>query len=238
MSDFLRKRYEIHLFASHSGFCASTQCRLHCHVCVVHVLRSTMYASIQSQVTKIVISLPPRFLPKGWITTLPPEDHLWVSLALYNGKNDLRELQSWYYPPLPATKYTQPPSPVVFFHHRLFLWLPYRLHDFPLVCSEPGCNHNGLQSAVRSVADWVHDYYMGTEYLECCRCNKKVPGWSLDNPQAEEFPLVVLYQLVLNKMLLLELRDRSLGNTPSLPGSWSRRTRKTISRGRGSKSSQ
>ena len=179
-----------------------------------------MFSALQS----IVISLSPQFLPKGWIATLPPEDHLWVSHALYKGKNDLRELQSWYYPPLPAAKYTQPPSPLVFFHHRLFLWLPYRLHDFPLVCSQPGCNHNRLRSAglfktVRRVVDWVHDYYMGTEYLECGRCNKKVPGWSLDilsqldNHQVEEFPAVVSYQLALDKTLLLELRDRSLGNS-------------------------
>ena len=110
---------------------------------------------------------------------------------------------------------------MVFCHHRLFLWLPYSLHDFPLVCSQPGCNPNRLRSAglfktVRLVVDWVHDYYIGTEYLECGRCNKKVPGWSLDilsqldKHQVEQFLAVVLYQLALDKTLLLKLRDRTM----------------------------
>ena len=164
---------------------------------------------------------------KDWQKTLPPEDHALLSKALYGDHGKLkRNLQMWYYPPQTAPKYSQPPSPKVFFHHRFFLWMPCRMFGYPLVCSRRGCVQEPLTSVclykvVRRVIDRVEDYYMGTEYLQCARCGKRVPAWSLDilsqlnDTQRSYFPAVLSYHLALDKWVLLEMRDWSLGNSSS-----------------------
>ncbi|RUS74336.1 hypothetical protein EGW08_017906 [Elysia chlorotica] len=125
---------------------------------------------------------------KEWLKTLPDEDHVWVSKALFTDSGKLkRDLRSmWYHPPQPAAVYSRPPgppaTPSVF-----FLWMPYPIWGYlfyPFECSQPGCARRqlhscGLYKTVRRVIDQVDDYYMGTEYLECGRCHKS-PGWSLE----------------------------------------------------------
>ncbi|KAK3731260.1 hypothetical protein RRG08_025803 [Elysia crispata] len=131
----------------------------------------------------------------------------------------------WWHPPQPAFVYSQPPAtPNVFFHHRLFLWMPYRILAFPFLCSQPGCDRRqlsscGLYKTVRRVIDQVDDYYMGMEYLECGKCHRKVPAWSqeildqLDICNRLRFPAVLSYHLALDQRVVAELRDRSLDNS-------------------------
>ena len=137
----------------------------------------------------------------------------------------MSQLQMWWHPPQPAFVYSQPPAtPNVFFHHRLFLWMPYRILAFPFLCSQPGCDRRqlsscGLYKTVRRVIDQVDDYYMGMEYLECGKCHRKVPAWSqeildqLDICNRLRFPAVLSYHLALDQRVVAELRDRSLDNS-------------------------
>ncbi|KAK3759937.1 hypothetical protein RRG08_062160 [Elysia crispata] len=165
-------------------------------------------------------------LRKEWLKTLPPEDHVWVANALFTESGRLKsQLQMWWHPPQPALVYSQPPAtPNVFFHHRFFLWMPYRMLAYPFLCSQPGCDRRqlsscGLYKTVRRVIDQVDDYYMGTEYLECGKCHRKLPAWSqeileqLDICNRLRFPAVLSYHLALDRRVVAELRDRSLGNS-------------------------
>ncbi|KAK3739334.1 hypothetical protein RRG08_041655 [Elysia crispata] len=60
---------------------------------------------------------------------------------------------------------------------------------------------------------------MGTEYLECGKCHRKVPAWSqeildqLDICNWLRFPAVLSCHLALDRRVVAELRDRSLGNS-------------------------
>lgn len=158
-------------------------------------------------------SLQELLLPQGWKQSLPKEQHAWVSRALFMrdqaGRPVLKEsLQLWWYPPEPRPIHHNPPSsPAAFFLRPLFLWMPYRLWAFKLVCTQPQCRGQklsgaGLYRTVRRVLDIDGWYYMATEYLECRRCRKKVAGWSrdvldqLDPAHREEFPAILTYRLV------------------------------------------
>ncbi|GFR76580.1 hypothetical protein ElyMa_005803600 [Elysia marginata] len=63
---------------------------------------------------------------------------------------------------------------------------------------------------------------MGTEYLECGKCHKKSPAWNqailkqLGPAQRIEFPAVLSYKLALDRSIVRELRDRTLGNSPTM----------------------
>ena len=146
--------------------------------------------------------------------------------ALFTESGRLKnQLQMWWHPPQPALVYSQPPAtPNVFFHHQFFLWMPYRMLAFPFLCCQPGCDWRQLscghyKTAPRRVIDQVDDYYMGTEYLECGKCHRKVPALSqeildqLDICNRLRFPAVLSYHLALDRRVVAELRDRSLGNS-------------------------
>ena len=161
-------------------------------------------------------------LRKEWLKTLPAQDHVWVANGLFTESGRLKsQLQMWWHPPQPALVYSQPSAtPNVFFHHRFFLWMPYPMLPFPFVCSQPGCDRRqvsscGLYKTVRRVIDQVDDYYMGTEYLECGKCHRKVPAWSqeildqLDICNRLRFPAVLSYHLALDRRVVAELLDRS-----------------------------
>ncbi|GFR92966.1 hypothetical protein ElyMa_000880800 [Elysia marginata] len=168
-------------------------------------------------------------LRKEWFKTLPPEDHIWLSKTIFQESGKLKsQLQMWYHPPQIPLVFSQPPaSPNLFFHHRFFLWMPYRMWNARFLCSQPGCegqqlNSCGLYRTVRRVIDRVDDYYMGTEYLECGKCHKKSPAWNqailrqLDPAQRLMFPAVLSYKLALDSSIVDEMRDRALGNTPTM----------------------
>ncbi|GFR95714.1 hypothetical protein ElyMa_000951600 [Elysia marginata] len=168
-------------------------------------------------------------LRKEWFKTLPPEDHIWLSKSIFQESGKLKsQLQMWYHPPQIPLVFSQPPaSPNLFFHHRFFLWMPYRMWNARFLCSQPGCegqqlNSYGLYRTVRRIIDRVDDYYMGTEYLECGKCHKKSPAWNqailrqLDPAQRLMFPAVLSYKLALDSSIVDEMRDRALGNTPTM----------------------
>ncbi|GFR89434.1 hypothetical protein ElyMa_000793700 [Elysia marginata] len=170
-------------------------------------------------------------LPKEWFKTLLSEDHVWLSKSIFDEGGKLRsQLQMWYHPPQTPLVFSQPPvSPNLFFHHRFFLWMPYRMWNARFLCSQPGCegqrlNSCGLYRTVRRVIDRVDDYYMGNEYmyLECGKCHKKSPAWNqaimkqLGPAQRIQFSAVLSYKLALDRSIVRELRDRTLGNSPTM----------------------
>ncbi|XP_001345268.3 uncharacterized protein si:ch73-112l6.1 [Danio rerio] len=171
-------------------------------------------------------------LPEGWKHTLPKEQQLWVSKALFrrdaSGKLMLTEpLQLWWSNPGPPSKYSQPPpSPEPFFHSRLFLWMPCRMWAYKLCCTKPNCrrlgNHLkpcGLHNTVRKVLDISGWYFMVTEYLECCSCRKKVAGWSqdimdqLDPIHCDKFPAVLTNRLSCDKELVRMMQCQTPGKS-------------------------
>ncbi|XP_067280313.1 uncharacterized protein [Pseudorasbora parva] len=171
-------------------------------------------------------------LPEGWKHTLPKEQHLWVSKALFtkdpSGKLRLTEsLQLWWLPPRPQLLYSQPPPfPDPFFHSRLFLWMPYRMWAYRLVCTKPSCRRLGnylrpcgLYNTVRRILDMSGWYFIVTEYLECCSCKKKMAGWSqdimdqLDLIHREKFPAVLTDRLSCDKELVRLMQCRTPGKS-------------------------
>lgn len=113
------------------------------------------------------------------------------------------ELHLWWYPPGARPIYTQPPATAhPFFQRPFFLWMPYRMWAYHLRC--PTCGGKlmgaGLYKTVRRVLDRSGWYFMGTEYLQCGSCQRKVAGWSqgileqLDIAHREEFPAVLTYK--------------------------------------------
>ncbi|XP_053730492.1 uncharacterized protein LOC128764612 [Synchiropus splendidus] len=168
-----------------------------------------------------------QLLPRGWRATLPEEQQDWVGRALFRrtggGQSVLTtDLRLWWYPPGPRLVYTQPPATShPFFQQPFFLWMPYRMWAYPLKC--PTCKSSlraaGLYKTVRRVLDRSRWYFMGTEYLECHGCRKKVAGWSqaileqLDLSHRREFPAVLTYRLACDKALINTLKVRTLGNS-------------------------
>ncbi|XP_034395653.1 uncharacterized protein LOC117735246 [Cyclopterus lumpus] len=165
-------------------------------------------------------------LPESWRRTLPRVQHGWVCHALFtiepSGHPALNtELQTWYYPPGPKRLYYQPPASLDdFFQRPFFLWVPYRMWKCIISC--PDCGHRmtacGLYKTVRKVLDTDGWYFMGTEYLECCGCGKKLASWSrrivaqLGFEYRSIFPAVLTYRLSCDKKVLMQMRGRSLGN--------------------------
>ncbi|CAJ1069327.1 hypothetical protein MATL_G00263900 [Xyrichtys novacula] len=170
-----------------------------------------------------------QLLPEGWRQTLPEEQHEWLGQALFTrgarGQPVLTtDLRLWWYPPGDRPLYTQPPaSSHEFFQSRFFLWLPYKMWAYRLVC--PVCRRQltgaGLYRTVRRVLDMSSWYFMGTEYLECCSCHRKYVAWAqdileqLDLAHRERFPAVLTYKLSCDKAVIAHLKERTLGNSAS-----------------------
>ncbi|XP_028300700.1 uncharacterized protein LOC114462201 [Gouania willdenowi] len=174
-----------------------------------------------------VVSSADVCLPDAWRETLPPGQHAWLSRALFTrdsaGKAALKsELQLWYHPPGPRHIYFQTPtSPEAFFQRPFFLWMPYRVWRCPIVC--PVCKHKmtscGIYKTVRRVLDRDGWYYMGTEYLECRSCGKKLASWclsilgQLSQEYRSQFPAVLTYRLACDRRVLSQMSGRTLGNS-------------------------
>ncbi|KAI4819925.1 hypothetical protein KUCAC02_027927 [Chaenocephalus aceratus] len=99
---------------------------------------------------------------QAWRSSLPAEQHEWVSRALFVADRAGRpvlspELQLWHHPPGPWPKYSQRPYPDAFFQRPFFLWAPYKRWKYHLKC--PSCAHKltggGLYKTVRRVLDLV-----------------------------------------------------------------------------------
>ncbi|XP_044025644.1 uncharacterized protein LOC122863319 [Siniperca chuatsi] len=170
-----------------------------------------------------------QLLPKSWRMTLPEEQQDWLGRALFTrgtgGQPVLTaDLRLWWFPPGDRPLYTQPPATAhAFFHSRFFLWVPYRMWAYKLVC--PTCGRKltgaGLYKTVRRVLDMSSWYFMGTEYLECCSCHRKYAAWAqdilgqLDLAHQERFPAVLTYKLSCDKTVIGMLKERTLGNSAS-----------------------
>ena len=158
-------------------------------------------------------------LPKTWLDNLPAHEQKWLSKALFQpgpkGQPLLRDsLQLWWYPPQPQLLYHQPPaSPDLFFSRPFFLWMPYRMWKVRLSCVNPTCagyqlNACGLYKTVRRVLDIDGYFYMGTEYLECGCCHKKVAAWSgtvlsqLSPGYRQQFPAILTYRYLISPYFL------------------------------------
>ncbi|XP_048840308.1 uncharacterized protein LOC125713327 [Brienomyrus brachyistius] len=151
-------------------------------------------------------------LPQAWKAQLPKEQHEWLSRALFRRNKDGRpvlidSLQLWWHPPAPRPVFHQPPASPAPFTRPFFLWMPYRIWSFRLLCRQPNCHRTGqhltscsLYKTVRRVLDIDGWYFMATEYLECRLCKKKVVGWSrdvleqLDPAHCAEFPAILTYR--------------------------------------------
>ncbi|KAM9341602.1 uncharacterized protein ABDE67_015265 [Symphorus nematophorus] len=168
-----------------------------------------------------------KLLPKGWRQTLPEEQQDWVGRALFTrgagGQPVLTgELRLWWFPPGDRPLYTQPPTSFhAFYQCRFFLWAPYRMWAYRLAC--PTCGHRltgaGLYKTIRRVLDMNVLYFMGTEYLECCSCHRKYAAWAqdilgqLDLAHQESFPAVLTYKLSCDKVVIGQMKERTLGNS-------------------------
>ncbi|KAF5907191.1 Epithelial-stromal interaction 1, partial [Clarias magur] len=168
-------------------------------------------------------------LPEAWKRSLPVEQQEWVSKAIFvrdqtGGAVLSQDLKLWYYPPGPRSNYSQCPSNhYAFFQRPFVLWAPYRMWEYKFEC--PVCSHRltgcGLYKTVRKVLDRDGWYFMGTEYLECRYCRKKVAAWSqcilrqLGADHRPQFPAVLTYRMSCDKRLLAQMNGHTLGNSVS-----------------------
>ncbi|GFO02874.1 hypothetical protein PoB_002937900 [Plakobranchus ocellatus] len=135
---------------------------------------------------------------------------MWVSKAIFQDSGKLKnQLQMWYHPPQPAAVYSLlPASANVFFTHRFFLRMPYRIWGVPFQCSKPEyCRQQSasceLQKVVPRVIDLSDDHYMEAE----------VASWSMDILNQLDLAHRSYFTTVLDKHVVALLKDRSLGNS-------------------------
>jgi hypothetical protein len=181
---------------------------------------------------KCIISFSDILLPEPWKQTLPKEDQLWLSKALFrvnpfNGRPELdpdRATKLWYYPPQPICQPSHPPKVDRYFAKKLLLWMPRRLWRVRLVCTEELCSRNeltgaGLYRTTRQVFDIDGTYNMAAEYYECSKCKKKFISWSLPLVkqltlgQQLQFPCVLTYRYTCDGKVVRLLRHRGMGNS-------------------------
>ena len=164
-----------------------------------------------NKLTRKSISCTDYPLPEGWKKSLPKEDHIWVSKALFKQwKKDKVELDMskvnklWWYPPQPLLRVHQRPTVNTYFTWHLLLWMPRKLWQVRLHCPHDDCyNHPltivGLHPHVRQVLDLDGYYSLVTEHLECGNCKRKVIRWSqgflyqLDVGRGKQFPIIITY---------------------------------------------
>ena len=171
-------------------------------------------------------------MPEGWKKSLPKEDHIWVSKALFKQSTmkDKAELDMskinklWWYPPQPSLRVHQRPTVNTYFTRRLLLWMPRKLWQVLLLCPHDDCVKHPLTSAglyphVRQVLDLDGFYSLATEYLECGKCKRKVISWSqgildqLDVGHRKQFPIIITYNYACDMRVVRLLRQRGFGNS-------------------------
>ena len=73
----------------------------------------------------------------------------------------------------------------------------------------------------RKVLKLTGVYLLVGENLECTACKKKWPSWNrdilsqLDIPHRKQFPALLTYRYACDESVVLLLRDRTTGNSPS-----------------------
>ncbi|CAM4570339.1 unnamed protein product [Leuciscus chuanchicus] len=171
------------------------------------------------------VQWPQSRLPESWRTALTGEEQEWIGRELFKTDSEGRtklttDLKLWWDPPQPRPSYTQPPaSPAAFFACRLFLWTPLRLWSVRPTCCNRALTKCGLYRTIRRVLDIDGWYLMATEYLECCRCKRKVAAWSqevvgqLGEGHRALFPAILTYKLACDRRVIIQLRERTRGNS-------------------------
>ncbi|CAB1460700.1 unnamed protein product [Pleuronectes platessa] len=170
-----------------------------------------------------VAASQPGWLPAKLRQTIPPQDQKWIAAALWKHKRLRSDLTLWYAPPLPAIIYHQVPAPERFFTHRLLLWMLYHLWNVRLSC--PACRKQltgyGAHKRARKVLDVDTFYLMITETLWCSACKTAYISSSktildqLEMPIRMEFTPILTQRYACDIRVIVHLRDRTLGNSPS-----------------------
>ena len=178
------------------------------------------------------ISCTDYLLPEGWKKSLPKEDHIWVSKALFkqSSMKDKVELDMskvnklWWYPPQPSLRVHQRPTVNTYFTRHLLLRMPRKLWQVRLHCPHDDCNKHPLTSAgpyphVRQVLDLDGYYSLVSEYLECGKCKRKVIGLSqgildqLDVGYRKQSPIIITYNYACDMIVVRLLRQLGFGNS-------------------------
>ncbi|XP_067281933.1 uncharacterized protein [Pseudorasbora parva] len=170
-------------------------------------------------------------LPSGWIRTLPPANHSWVSKALFRWSSEnqpemdyARVDRMWWYPPFPPLNLTEEPEMGCYFGHVLFLWMPRKLWDVKLTCPRLDCVKEdlklaGLHQELRQVVDMEGSYFMASECLVCGKCKQKVISWShdvvsqLDIGHRVQYPCILASQAACDMKVVHFNRQRCLGTS-------------------------
>ncbi|CAM4637419.1 unnamed protein product [Leuciscus chuanchicus] len=172
-------------------------------------------------------------LPLGWIRTLPPANHTWVSKAMFRWSPEkqpemdyARIDRLWWYPPFPPLTLTEEPEMGRYFGHVLFLWMPRKLWNVELTCPRSDCvkeelTSTGLHQELRQVVNVERSYFMASECLVCVKCKREVISWShdivsqLDIGHRVQFPCILASQAACDMMVVRLNRQRCLGTSIS-----------------------
>ncbi|XP_060943163.1 uncharacterized protein LOC133020572 [Limanda limanda] len=165
----------------------------------------------------------PGWLPAKLKKTIPAQDQKWISAALWKNNRLRSDLKLWYDPPTPALIYHQVPAPERFFTHKLLVWMPYHLWKLKLSC--PACSKQltgyGAHKRCRKVLDVDRFYLLITETLFCSACKTSYISSSkqildqLDMPTRMDFSPILTQRFAVDIRVLVPLRERALGNSPS-----------------------
>ena len=171
-------------------------------------------------------------MPEGWKNSLPKEDHIWVSKALFKQSTikdkaalDMSKLNKlWWYPPQPLLRVHQRPTVNVYFTRCLLLWMPRKLSQMRLHCPRNDFDTHLLTSAglyphVRQVLDLDGYYSLVTEHLECGNCKRKVISGSqgfldqLDVGHRKQFSIIITYNYACDMIVVRLLKQHGFRNS-------------------------
>ena len=149
-------------------------------------------------------------------------DKQWIGQQVFSKKDQLSyPLKDWYYAPTVSASFKKPELSHYFLRN-FFLWMPANMWEAKFtcpICSKPLRKH-GIYFNVRRVLDVSCYYYIATEHLDCI-CGKSFQSWDsrllsqLPYGTQLKFPAVLTYKYAVDKNLLIDLRARTLGNSPT-----------------------
>uniref|UniRef100_UPI00358E8398 uncharacterized protein n=1 Tax=Myxine glutinosa TaxID=7769 RepID=UPI00358E8398 len=165
-------------------------------------------------------------LPAGWGQNVDIGDKEWIGKALFVEKGRLKDsLSNWNMPPELKRECSTQPRVEVYFHRRLFLWMPRKMWSINFYCpkcpNRPSLRSKGLYNRVRLVLDLRDYYYLAAEYMDCGRCKGTFIAYDsrlleqlADGPKSV-FPALLTYKYACDRAVVSLLRSRTLGNSPT-----------------------
>ncbi|CAM4735070.1 unnamed protein product [Leuciscus chuanchicus] len=177
----------------------------------------------QADLLESQVSSKQMCLPVDWTHTLPPDDQLWISKALFKFSSHnqpemgyARVDRMWWYPPQQHFAVTGVPGTERYFGHLFFLWMPRKLWRVRLTCPHSDCVKKELTSAglhlkIRQVVDVKTSYFMASEYLSC---SFDIIS-QLDISHRLHFPCILTSKLACDMAVVRLLHQRGLGNSSS-----------------------